>query len=240
MRGDLLHFRGTVDPTTAAPVLEAVWEHLASRGIHQSDPSTWPSGPVHHLQSLKRSGRLRALTTDNLLDIQSGLLERPTSVESIPLVTFPDGRVSWRVPHTNWHMDEPGRGDPVGHRTGRFFVLLSDLGAQNGATLAVEGSAALVRRIIAESPDQDAESSTDVRRMLQRKYGWFKLLMSERDPPMDAGLLDGEEIDGVFCRVRELTGSAGDVWCMDQWTLHNASTNTGNAPRIAVTLFASE
>jgi hypothetical protein len=64
--------------------------------------------------------------------------------------------------------------------------------------------------------------------------------MSERDASVDSRFLDGEEIDGVFCRLRELTGAAGDVWCMDQWTLHNASTNAGNSPRIAVTLFASE
>lgn len=240
MRGDLLQLRGIIDPETAAAVLESVWDLLASRGVHREEPSTWPSGAVHHLQPLKRSASVRALATDTLLGITSGILDRSTSAEWAPLVTFPVRSVSWQVPYQHWHLDEPGRGDPTAHRTARLFVLLTDQQPRGGATLAVEGSAAVVRRIVAESPGHDAGSSTDVRRTLQRNHEWFSLLMSQRAALMDARLLDGAEVDGVFCRVRELTGAMGDVWCMDQWTLHNASTNAQTSPRIAMTLFAAE
>lgn len=239
MKGDLSHLRGVIDLATVVLVLDAVWEHLAARDVHRADPSTWPSGAVYHLQPLKRSGALRALATEDILGIQSSIIARPTSADWTPLIRFPEPSASWRVPHKNWHLDEPGRGNPAAHRTARLFVLLSDQQSYGGGTLAIEGSAGLVRRVVAGSPDHDAGSSTDVRRALQRRYEWFELLLSQRDACLDARLLDGEEVDGVFCRVIELTGAAGDVWCMDQWTLHNASTNASSSPRIAVTLFAS-
>jgi hypothetical protein len=241
MRGGLVHLPGVVDAAIRTSVVDAIWDHLAARGVRRFDQTTWPRGAVSGLQSLKRDGALRALATQEILTIRSQILRSEASfpaMEWAPLIRFPEPGGPWRVPHKVWHLDEPGRGSPSTHRTSRLFVILSDLQQRGGATLAVEGSAALVRRIVADSPNHDAGSSTAVRKTLRQRYEWFELLMSERAPIGDARLREGEEVDGVFCSVKEMTGAAGDVWCIDQWTLHNGSTNARDRPRLAATLFS--
>ena len=242
MRGGLIHCPGVVDAPTHTSVVDAMWDHLAARGVRRFDRTTWPVGTVSGLQQLKRDRAVQALATDEILEIRSQILRSEAALPSLDwaaLIRFPEPGVSWRLPHKVWHLDEPGRGSPATHRTSRLFVILSDLQQHGGATLAVEGSAALVRRIIADSPNHDGGSSSEVRKILQRRYEWFDLLMSEREVSDDTRLQDGEEVDGVLCRVMELTGAAGDVWCMDQWTLHNGSTNASDRPRLAATLFSS-
>ncbi|HVX17853.1 MAG TPA: phytanoyl-CoA dioxygenase family protein [Acidimicrobiales bacterium] len=71
-------------------------------------------------------------------------------------------------------------------------------------------------------------------------HSWFAELFTaaEANDPVERirrFMLDDAEIDGIRVRVRELTGSAGDVVLLHPWLLHCASANTADRPRMMVT-----
>ena len=67
------------------------------------------------------------------------------------LVTFPQPG-PWTLPHKVWHVDLPGRGVPDTAGAVRLFGYASDVVTWGGATLVVEGSHELVRRMVAAAP----------------------------------------------------------------------------------------
>jgi ectoine hydroxylase-related dioxygenase (phytanoyl-CoA dioxygenase family) len=142
------------------------------------------------------------------------------------------------VPHTSWHLDIPGRGDPDQPHQVRLFGYVTDVVPWGGGTLVVEGSHELVRRMVAADPKGDIGSSAVVRRRLRQRHPWFDDLFRPSEHPaprIQRFMRDGDEVDGVRVRVVELTGDAGDVTVMLPWTLHSASTNTAARPRFMVT-----
>ena len=96
----------------------------------------------------------------------------------------------------------------------------------------VEGSHELVRRMVVERGN--AGASRDIRKRLAARHPWFRTLVTEGDPEERRRVLmdEGDEIDGVRVRVRELTGQAGDVVVQLPWTLHAISRHAGDQPRI--------
>jgi len=220
-------------------VADAVWAYFAGRGIDRARRETWPVGLVTKHQALKKARVFDAFgaspaTADAITKVVG---ER--SWDGGPwgpaLVTFPQPG-PWTVPHKIWHFDLPGRGDPDRIDVVRLFGYVSDVVPQGGGTLIVEGSHELVRRMVAESPGQDAGSSSDIRKRLFRSHPWFQALGHEGGEARTAQFMrDGDEVDGVRVRVAELTADAGDVVAMHPWTLHNFSMNVADQPRLMVT-----
>lgn len=234
---------GSVAPIElVAAAHDHLWEVLARRGVRPDEPSTWPVGHTAKLQPFAKGGPCRELT--EALAPWCEAIVGPHRSQAIPLVRFPDHRVGidppspWTLPRKVWHLDLPGRGDPHGMHTARLFVLLAPVSATGGPTMVVEGSGALVRRLVAEGKG-DAGSSAQVRKALARRHEWFGSLFDPSSDRSDPRFADGEDVDGVRCRVRAIDGAAGDVWAMDQWSLHAPSDNRDDRPRLAMAIFST-
>lgn len=235
-----------VERATIDGVADAVWTSLARRGIDRARRETWPAGFLPKLQGLRQRRLFDVFDTDTMTAVVDELLGAGTWDRIQPwgpaLVTFPEPG-PWLLPHRGWHMDLPARGDPDRPGVARLFGYVTDVVPRGGATLVVEGSHEVVRRMVSASPRRDAGSSADVRRRLVARHPWFRALCTlGGDGGGDDGgdrirrhVVDGDEIDGVRVRVAELTANAGDVVVMHPWTLHSASMNSATAPRFMVT-----
>jgi ectoine hydroxylase-related dioxygenase (phytanoyl-CoA dioxygenase family) len=236
---------GVVGRDVAGTLAERVWVSLAARGVDRARPATWPVGFVGKNQGLRR-GRVfdafgaAAATVAVVDELGAGSWSRD-GVWGPALVTFPEPG-PWTLPHKVWHFDLPGQGDPDRPHVVRLFGYVDDVVEHGGATLVVEGSHELVRRLVAATPGHDAGSSAELRMRLMADHPWFRALGRESGAG-DAGgadrirqfMVDGDEIDGVRVRVAELTAGAGDVVVMQPWTMHNLSMNCADRPRFMVT-----
>lgn len=233
-----------VDRAVAATMADEVWEHLGHDGIDRHDPSTWPTGFHGKFQRLRKARVFDPFGTAHLataVDEVLGEGRRGADPDAWgpALVTFPEPG-PWRLPHGMWHLDIPGRGDPDQTDQARMFGYLTDLAPRGGATLVVDGSHELVRRMVASSREHDIGSSATVKQALRRQHPWFAALFEGTHPDTPAArihqfMADGTVIDGVRLRVTELTAEAGDVVVMLPWTLHCLSPNTAARPRMMVT-----
>ena len=233
------HVPGVVGRAEADAMADAVWASLARRGVERGDRRTWPTGFVAGHRALRRAGAFEAFGAPGLAATVRAAVPAgewaPAGPWGPALVTFPEPG-PWDVPHTVWHLDLPGRGDPDRPGVLRLFGFVSDVGARGGGTLVVEGSHELVRRMVAAAPGHDAGRSSDVRRRLAASHPWFRALAREGGGDrVRRFMTDGDEIDGVRVRVAELTGAAGDVTVMLPWTVHSLGMDTAAAPRFMVT-----
>jgi hypothetical protein len=229
---------GVVDRDTADRMADAVWASLAPRGVDRADPGTWPAGFVGKHQALRRRRAFDAFAAPPVAALADDVLGAGAWTGGGPwgpaLVTFPEPG-PWTVPHTVWHLDLPGRGDPDRPGALRMFGYLADVAPGGGATVVVEGSHEVVRRLVAAAPGHDAGDSARVRRRLCSLSPWFRALHREGGDRIRRFMLDGDEVEGVRVRVVELTAEAGDVVAMLPWTLHSLAMNCGTAPRLMVT-----
>jgi hypothetical protein len=226
---------GVLDRDTVTAIEDRCWMQLERRGISRSDPSTWPSGFTTKNQGMRHAGLFDPFDTAVTRGIVDDLLgpeawTAPTSWGQA-LLSFPQPG-PWEVTSRVWHLDFPGRGDPDVLPAARLFGFVVDVGPEGGGTLVVEGSHELVRRMLVERGD--AGASRDIRKRLAARYGWFRTLLRDGDPDERRRTLmeDGDELDGVRVRVRELTGAAGDVVIQLPWTLHAISRHAGDRVRI--------
>ena len=234
----ILRLPGVVDRAAAGGMADAVWASLAARGVDRSDRATWPAGFVGHHQALRRRRVFDAFRGSATAAVADGLLGPGAWFDPGPwgpaLVSFPQPG-PWTVPHTHWHLDLPGRGDPDRPTTVRLFGYAADVVPRGGGTVVVEGSHAVVRRLVAAHPGHDLGGSAQVRRRLTAHHPWFTALGREGGDRVRQFMTDGDEVDGIRVRVVELTADAGDLVVMLPWTLHSLAPNCADAPRIMVT-----
>jgi ectoine hydroxylase-related dioxygenase (phytanoyl-CoA dioxygenase family) len=155
------------------------------------------------------------------------------------LTSFPEAGRKWCVPHRLWHTDFPylkWRSErPFGLL---MFSFLSEVSEQSGGTVVVEGSHRVVRRFLEDKPEEIFERKMkQVRLQLMASDPWLKVLGTQ--PPegdeedrIRRFMEEHAEIGGIPVRVRELTGSPGDVILAHPWTLHSIASNCGESPRL--------
>ena len=221
----LTYVRALISREQAAAIEDRIWEFFARRGIDRTDRSTWPPGGLmSNVQGLRQAGVFAPFANDALFAVVDQLLGCDTWTkprqEGQALITFPQPE-PWEIPHKIWHFDLPAKGAVDSFQAVRVFGYAATVGPRGGATLLVEGSHELVRRMVERSPNQNAGQSADVRRRLVGRSGWFKALTTAGGDRVDRFMLDGDEVDGVRVRVVEATGNAGDVCVMHPWMLHN-------------------
>ena len=230
-RRGVVRLPGLVGPDVAAGVADAVWALLARRGIDRHDPAGWPAGRLSGLQAL-RQARVYAPFADPAHALADHLLGPGAWVDMgqpQALVTFPEPG-PWAVPDRMWHLDVPARGDPDRPAAVRTIGLVEAVAARGGATVVVEGSHELARRLVRASATRDAGSSARFRRRL-RRHPWFRTLFGDGDGADRARLMGPADVDGVTVRVTELTGAGGDIWLLHPWLLHGLAPNAGSRIR---------
>jgi Phytanoyl-CoA dioxygenase (PhyH) len=234
----ILRLPGVVDRAAADGMADAVWASLAPRGVDRADRATWPSGFVGQHQALRRRRVFDAFRGPATAAAADAVLGPGTWSDARSwgpaLVTFPEPG-PWTLPHTTWHVDLPGRGDPNRPAAVRLFGYAADAVPRGGGTVVVEGSHEVVRRLVAAAPGGDLGSSREVRRRLAAHHPWFRALGREGGDRIRQFMTDGDEVDGIRVRVVELTADAGDLVVMLPWTLHNLAPNCSAMPRLMVT-----
>jgi hypothetical protein len=238
-RTGILRLSGLVDAARLEAMQARVWEHLGRRGFVRDDPGSWPTGFLGGNQGMRQARLFDGFDTPAVAALLDELLGADRWGAETgwgqALITFPTPG-PWAVPHKMWHIDLPGRGDPDRPGAARLFGLVDDIDPGGGATVVVEGSHELVRRMVAASEGHDAGGSSRLRRRLVARHPWFATLCSAELTDDDRRRIcmdEGDEVDGVPVRVRELWGRAGDVWVMLPWTLHNLAPNASDRPRLA-------
>jgi hypothetical protein len=212
---------------------ERVWEFLATRDIDRDDPPSWPE-TINKLQPLRKAGVFDVFLTAELDTIFDQLLGPGSSdlgAGPQALMSMPSANV-WALPHKQWHMDLPGIGPSDHLNAVRVLGYVADVEPHGGGTLVIEGSAALVAKLVAATPDDHAGRSSEIKSTLSQRHAWFADLTTPGEDRIERFMKTTATIDGIEMRVSELTGSAGDVTLMHPWTIHNIGLNTSELPRM--------
>src|SRR5262245_59035357 len=232
---------GAFPATTAELIRRRLWDDLARRhGVRQDAPATWTVAQPSHFQALRRSGTFEALASTVLMGVLDDLLGagawlRPDHWGD-SLVTFPDTRAAWDVPHAGWHIDWPPRGAARPLFGCKVLAFVSPVAAGGGGTVLLEGSHRLVERAVAASRSAATGHSPALRKALGAAHPWLRDLWSR--PTGGARIArfmrDGVVLDGVDLRVVELTGGPGDAVVFHPWLFHAAASNRGLEPRMMI------
>jgi len=232
------YLRGVISSTEAGAIEDRIWAFLARRDIQRTDPRTWPCGLLTHVQELRKTHVFAPFTNALLASVVDELLGEGSWTQNNDagqaLLSFPEPG-PWQIPHKTWHFDLPAKGPTDRLYVVRAFGYAATVAPRGGATLFVEGSPQLMRRMVEESPDGAAGRAADARRRLTARSAWFKSLCSAGGDRIDRFMVDGDELDGVRMRVVEAIGNAGDVCLMHPWMLHNIAMNCADRPRFMMT-----
>src|SRR5262245_12407858 len=141
-RTGVLHLPDVVARADAAAIEDRVWALLAETGVRRDDPSTWRATNPRERKALKKVDAFAAFDNDVTRAFIDDLLEPGTwtydDSGGLLLMTAPESG-TWRVPHVQWHLDIPGRGDPDQPGVARLFGFVNDVEPQGGGTLVIEG-----------------------------------------------------------------------------------------------------
>lgn len=194
---------------------EVIGRRLATMGVDETDPNTWPTGwhnlPVTTIHPLGE-------VAPEAARVVHGLVGGPTAVEfgDLPdnlIVNFPDPAAAWWPPE-RW--DAPGAG---WHKDGDWFrhfldspeqgllvvVFWRDVVERQGPTYVAVDSVGHVTRFLAERPEglEPAEIGPMARAVLPRCQDF-----------------------------RALTGRQGTIVLAHPFLLHTASVNVLDRPRV--------
>jgi hypothetical protein len=244
LRCGILRVPVAVPPRAAEAMCDSVWAMLGRRyHILRDDRETWKSQRVMGTRDIPASMRCEQIASPMVRSILDDLLgtgawDPPEHWGSL-LVSFPGAfpvaRDGWDVPHEGWHLDAPVVRSLPNLYGLRIFTCLAKLQPQGGATLAVAGSARLAQGL-AGARGMAKIRSADVRKGLVQRYRWMKDLCSS-DAAVDRVhhfMNTATALEDVELRVVEMTGEPGDVYLMHPLTMHAASPNCADVPRVAL------
>jgi hypothetical protein len=233
---------GAIARADADAMCDRVWQALGKRyGVLRDSPPTWKRQYLlgtHHLPKSENFDEVGSPAIRAALDdlFGSGNWQPRGARWGSLLVTFPNSRERWTVPHQAWHLDYPAsRSEGNALLIVRIFVCLAKLEPCSGGTVFVAGSHRLVQNLV--SKDGVAQMrSADARAAMVRTCPWIRSLCTfdERVDRIEVFMRSGTVVDGVGMRVVEMTGEPGDVLLTHPLLLHAGSKNTAAVPRIAL------
>lgn len=237
-RDGIVVLRRAVDADVVAGLDRRMWTHLEARGHQRDDPSTWPTGPVHHLQRISRGRGLGPASpaVRSVLDQLLGESWAAPAKGGQLLVTFPDASRPWTLPTGLWHTDA-SFADPLAPPAGAIvLVCVNRVAEHGGGTLLVAGSHRIVARFATGRPNIATEKMAHVRSALLRSEPWLTELTRAHGDAAERELRvrTVADLDGLPARVFELTGEPGDVVVAHPLTLHCIAPNAAPTPRFMV------
>lgn len=150
------------------------------------------------------------LISEELYSGMCQLAGKPLSAQKGQLLISLPHHVDWSLEGLNWHRDISK--SQLGGMPGvQAFVLLDDVSAKGGATLALAGS----HRLSSQS---------------QAKQAISRLTGDGVDDSVNSVNVDGTELSLI-----EMAGRAGDVYLMDMRLLHTPSINSTKNLRMMAT-----
>jgi hypothetical protein len=239
LRDGVVRLPGFLPQSLVGPAQAAVFAALEQGGFWrngawrlENEKPKWPAhgpsasrliGNKHpELAALFEAEKMRTLV-DVLLEGRPADLSvypRPNTLFSVP------NAGEWTLPN-QWHTDAPrlASGRPPGVQLFSFF---SPVAPRGGGTMVIAGS----HRLLNDGRSLTAKS-------MRHELGhepYFRQLW--RNTPLVWA--EGAEYPaGAFenwpLRLVEMTGEPGDLWLMDLRTLHSASQNAAEVPRVMVT-----
>jgi hypothetical protein len=231
-----------VDPALADALRRRTLAHLDARKLVPTDPA--PSFNVTPSKTAAVANALgfRDVWTERVVGalddiLGAGAWHVPTHAGQLLAISFPQCGATWTLPHQSWHLDYRAPGAIPRIPGVQIFLCVDDVAPHGGATLALAGSSRLIDAIRRrEGPAWDG-SSAAVRRALKAEVPWIRDLVTLRpDQDRIADFMSRPTLqDGVALQVVALSGAAGDVHVMHPWTLHVASPNCGDRPRMVLT-----
>jgi hypothetical protein len=232
-RSGLLRLPAAIPQADTATMHERFWEFLSTEhGIVRERPGTWTPGSPRHLQALKRSGVFNLMATGGVRDAIDDLLGAaawtPPKTWGLPLVTFPAPGADWDVPPIGWHVDSHGPEHELPGVT--VFAFLAPVAPRGGGTVVLPGSHRLFNSHIATT---GTWRPAEVKAALGERHPWLRDLWASAPQPGRVAryLKEGATIADAHLRVRELTGTPGDVVLMHPRTLHAPAPNSLATPR---------
>lgn len=199
-------------------------------GIDCQDRTTWHSDvwpKFHEIKFDPVFDPIGGKKTRSVLDELLRDWERPSNWGQFA-VSIPKPDEHWRVPHYLWHTDF-GFDQTVEPMPGVLLIsFITDVGPQNGATVAIEGSHRLVMQYVDTQTPEFRKKMRRVRESLMKSDPWLVDLADPETPERHKRFMRTEKIlKGCRVSVRELVGKAGDIVVGHPWLLHTISQNCG-------------
>lgn len=239
-RAGILRLPGAIGSREAAAMRDSVWKALQRRhNVRRDAPETWQAARITGTHDLPKSETFAQIGSPAIRAALDDLLGRgnwqsPERWGSL-LVTFPESREQWDVPHQSWHLDFPASRNLKGLFIVRLFTCLAKLPPGGGGTVFVAGSHRLVEnRLLAENVEE--LKSADARIALRRSCSWVdSLCQKDGDGGRVQRFMESSEAFGdVELRVVEMTGEPGDVLLTHPLLLHAPARNCASVPRIVL------
>jgi ectoine hydroxylase-related dioxygenase (phytanoyl-CoA dioxygenase family) len=230
-----------------------LWDRLAERGFHKSDPATWTE-PMVRMNETYNDDVFQVCNTSRLADAIEDLIGEGRYADRIVYgedsrrtnwgwwpVNFSSGaEEQWSVPTTGWHwdgiqfrhfIDSPDQGLLC-------LCLFSDISTKGGGTLVAEGSHKPVSRYLQDQPE--GVMIGEGIRAVNTSHPWFAELTGSSSAEAASSELHRKEklmeqyytdASGFRLKVAETTGLAGDVFLCHPFLYHAASQNHSGIPR---------
>jgi len=239
-RSGILRLPGAIAPRDADAMCNRVWSALQKRHqVRREAPDTWQALRITGTHDLPKSETFAQIGSPQIREALDDLLGRgnwqPPERWGSLLVTFPESRDPWSVPHQSWHLDFPAKRSTPGVFLVRLFICLARLVPGASGTLFVQGSHRLVESLC-ETEGVEKLRSAEAREALVRKCSWIRDLCSRNagDGRVERFMDRAEVANDVELRVVEMTGDPGDVLLTHPLLLHAPSRNCSALPRIVL------
>lgn len=239
-RVGIVRLPGAIASRDAVEMCNCVWSALQKRyHARRNAPDTWNAQRITGTHDLPKSATFAQVGSPAIREALDVLLGRgnwePPERWGSLLVTFPESRERWHLPHQAWHLDFPAKRPHRVLFAVRIFTCLATLAPGASGTLFVAGSHRLVQELC-DREEAEKLKSADARAALIRSCPWIKDLCS-RDGAVDRmhRFMESSEVSNdVELRVLEMTGEPGDVLLTHPMLLHAPAKNCASVPRIVL------
>jgi len=211
---------------------DLIWSSLEQQyAIDRNDVASWNRVQLpHRVQHLRGNEVFQPIGGPNVIESINQLLgvgqwKKPWHWGQF-LIGFPTSS-TFDVPHQIWHTDFGFETSQVDLTGVLIFSVISDVLAEGGGTLVIDGSHLVMQNFVQTLPKETRSIMERVRNAFYTSHPWLQKLTNSHDPEdrIKYFMQDSNDIDGVPVKVSQIKGKAGDVVVTHPWLLHASSPN---------------